>query len=112
MSRDRQLANALSDGINCIAAIIGSYRSDTPPSPDWPVVLCEMEAAFDAIAAHEVTTSLEVAAQDREQLRRLNALVSQWIANGRRPPDELHIIAESILALFGDPGAIVPMGQT
>ncbi len=111
MTRDRDVAQALSDGLNCIAAIVGALDADAPafqaPRPEWAATLHAMEGALTAIASKGVTTSLVVGEEECERVRRLRALVSSW-ATARLPPQELRAVAESVLAIFDLGGSRSP----
>lgn len=66
----------------------------------WATVLHEMERAIDGILAKEVWTSMAVSEEDRDRVRRLRALVSDWVTT-HKAPDELRSVAESILRSLG-----------
>ncbi len=70
------------------------------PDPTWVTVLDEMERAFEATMANEVWTSMVVREEDRDRVRRLRALVSDWVKT-REAPDELRDVAESVLRSLG-----------
>ncbi|MRG96886.1 hypothetical protein [Polyangium spumosum] len=96
------MANALAEGINCIAAFVKALRDDpaTTPDPDWVTIVHEMERALDGIVGKEVSTDMVVREEDRDRVRRLRALVSDWVATGKAP-DELQSTAEAVLMSFG-----------
>lgn len=104
MTRDREVAEALSGGLNCLAAIRAALQAETLPAelprPEWVATLHAMEQALEAIAAEEVRTALAVGEQDRERVRRVSVLLSEWITH-QRSPQELPALVESTLALFG-----------
>lgn len=106
MTRDREVAEALSGGLNCLAAIRAALQAETLPAelprPEWIAALHAMEQALGAIAAEEVRTTLAVSEQDRERIRRVSVLLSEWITH-QRPPQELPVLVASTLALFGVP---------
>jgi hypothetical protein len=112
MSLDRQIANALSEGINCIAALAAAAGESTisaaPSSadPSWPDTLRELEHALNAIRGGAVTTSLDVRDEDLERSRRLQGLVEVWLQQGH-PPEGLGALAGEMLeslALTGSSG--------
>ncbi|MDI3282065.1 hypothetical protein QHF83_02040 [Polyangium sp. 15x6] len=96
------MANAIAEGINCIAAFVMALRDDpsTTPDPEWVTLVHETERALDAILAKEVWTDMIVREEDRNRVRTLRALVSDWVAT-RKAPDELRSTAESLLTSFG-----------
>lgn len=59
-----------------------------------------MENALGAIASKEVQTSFALPQEQRENIRRLHALVMEWTKLGMPPPG-LQETAQKILALFG-----------
>lgn len=91
MSADREIANAISEGLNCIAEVVAALsaaerRSDDAPGsarPEWPEALEAMERAFDAVVAGEATSSLVARGEDIGRLRRMRALVLEWLKHGR-----------------------------
>lgn len=104
MSRDREIAEAFSEGLNCIAGIAAALRENASPpklpQPSWEAALLAMENALEAIASKEVQTSLDLPQEQRENIRRLRALVGEWTSLGM-PPRGLQEEAEAILAFFG-----------
>jgi hypothetical protein len=104
VTRDREIAQAISEGINCIAAIDGALRANerasNDPDPSWVTVLHEMERALQGIINKEVLTSMVVSAQDHDRIRKLREMVSDWVLTCRAP-DELQAEAESILRMYG-----------
>ncbi|WP_437282418.1 hypothetical protein WME90_18140 [Sorangium sp. So ce375] len=103
MTRERQVAQALSEGLNCLSAIVESLDLGAPvselPTNEWLGTLCAMGDAFDAILSREVTTTLVVRQADRDFVRRLVGLVLEWTTT-RQPPRELRTMIESILKIF------------
>ncbi len=108
MTRDREVGEALSDGINVVVTILGGLHSGElvshPPSPEWRPIVEAMARALDAVVAKEVTSSLAVNPGDVERVRKLALLLSTWASLGH-PPEELAPVAGSVLALFGLPGS-------
>lgn len=108
MSRDREIAEAFSEGLNCIAGIVTALRENASPpklpQPQWEEALWAMENALEAIASKEVQTSLAVPQEQRESVRRLHVLIGEWTKLGMPPPG-LQETAQKILVLFdlGDP---------
>jgi hypothetical protein len=110
MSADREIANAISDGINCIAEIASALSAverdsnDVPSSPDprWSKSLDAMERAFNAVLARQVITSLVVHGEDVGRIQGLSVLVSEWLIHGRAS-EELKPLAEATLSSFGLP---------
>jgi hypothetical protein len=104
MTRDREIAQAISGGINAIAAIVVVLRAAASapkdPDPTWVTLLDEMARAFDATMANEVWTSMVVREEDRDRVRRLRVLVSDWVTT-HEAPDELRAMAESVLKSLG-----------
>ncbi|MDC3959548.1 hypothetical protein [Polyangium jinanense] len=102
MTDDRDTANAIAEGINCIAAFVMALREDpsTTPDPEWVTILHETERALDGILAKEVWTDMVVGEEERDRVRKLRALVSDWVAT-RKAPDDLQSTAESVLTSFG-----------
>jgi hypothetical protein len=104
MTRDREIAQAISEGINCIAAIVVALRADASapkePNLEWETSLHEMERALDSILAKEVWTSMEVGEEDRDRIRKLCELISGWVKT-QVVPGELRVEAESILRFYG-----------
>jgi hypothetical protein len=110
MSVDRDIANAISDGINCVAEILSALgeaergSDDEPGSarPEWPEALQAMERAFGAVVAGEVVTSLAAHGEDIGRIRRMRALVLDWLKHGRAG-EELKALADATLSSFGLP---------
>lgn len=107
MSADRAIANALADGINCIAQLAsaldkGGGEQRHTAMQEWPDTLQAMERALDSIRAKEVTTSLVVHEDDVERVRRTRALMSEWLKHGHAS-QELRALTEAILQSFGLP---------
>lgn len=110
MTGDRDVANAIADGINCIAELASAIGNeeregcDRPrvANPRWPEALREMERAFEAVIAKEVITSIVLGKEDVERVRRTRALVSAWLKDGHAS-EELRDLAEAILRSFGLP---------
>ncbi|MDI1452114.1 hypothetical protein [Polyangium sp. 6x1] len=102
MTRDREIAGAISDGINCIYAFVTALRAGASPTPvpEWLTTLQEMERALDGVMAKEVMTSMVVGEEERDRVRRVSALVADWIATGAAP-SELQTTAEAVLRFFG-----------
>jgi hypothetical protein len=102
VTRDREIAEALSDGINCIHSVVTALQSNASatPDPEWLTTLDAMEVALDGIMAKEVMTSMVVGEDERDRVRRLRALVADWTTTGQPPPD-LRALAESVLRFFG-----------
>ncbi len=102
MTRDRETANAISEGINCIHAFVVALRHDASatPDPEWVTTLHEMERALDGIIAKEVRTSMLLSEEDRDRVRRLRALVLDWVTT-QKAPGELQAVAESVLKSLG-----------
>ncbi|HVK69144.1 MAG TPA: hypothetical protein VM694_32020 [Polyangium sp.] len=102
MTSDRDIANEIAEGINCIAAFVMALRDDpsTTPEPDWVTIVHGTERALDSILAKEVWTDMVIREEDRDRVRKLRALVSDWVAT-RTAPDELRSTAESVLTSFG-----------
>ncbi|XYI03026.1 hypothetical protein ACMHYB_26025 [Sorangium sp. So ce1128] len=103
MTRDRQVAQALSEGLNCLFAIVesldvGASASELPTN-EWLATLRAMGDAFDAILSREVATTLVVRQADCDFVRRLVGLVLDWTTT-RQPPQELRTMTESILKIF------------
>ncbi|KYF56404.1 hypothetical protein BE04_10580 [Sorangium cellulosum] len=103
MTRERQVAQALSEGLNCLHAIVESLDVGAPsselPRDEWSGALRAMGDAFDAIRSREVTTTLIVQQADCDLVRGLGALVQAW-TTARQPPQELRAMAESIVMIF------------
>ncbi len=74
MTRERQVAQALSEGLNCPSAIVESLDVGASvselPTDEWLGTLCAMGDAFDAILSKEVTTTLVVRQADCDFVRR------------------------------------------
>ncbi|WP_437593326.1 hypothetical protein [Sorangium sp. So ce1000] len=108
MTRDRQVAQALSEGFNCLSAIVESFDVGVPahelPRNEWSGTLRAMGDALDAILSNEVATSLVVQQADCDSVRRLVGLVLEWKTT-RQPPHELRAMAESLLTIFSRRGA-------
>jgi hypothetical protein len=101
MSRDREIAEAISDGLNCIHAIVAALGAGTPaPDPEWLVALQEMERALDGVMAKEVVTSMFVSEEERDRVRRIRASIADWTTKGQ-PPSDLQTVAEAVLRSFG-----------
>jgi hypothetical protein len=108
MTADRELANAISDGINCIAELASKLRevecenSEKPnlASPEWSKDLEAMERAFEAVMRNEVITSLSITNEDVVRLRRVRVLVSEWLSHGHASK-ELRGLADATLSSFG-----------
>ncbi|WP_437319940.1 hypothetical protein [Sorangium sp. So ce385] len=103
MTRDRQVAQALSEGLNCLSVIVESLDVGAPasevPRSEWLGALRAMGDAIDAISSREVATTLIVQQADCDIVRRLIALVQEWTTT-RQPPQELPVMAQSILKIF------------
>lgn len=110
MTADQEIANAIADGINCIAELVSALGDEdgegctrsSAASPQWPGTLQAMERAFEAVIAKEVTSSLVIGQRDVERVSRMRALVSEWLKQGHAP-EEIKGLAESILDFFGLP---------
>jgi hypothetical protein len=102
VTRDREIAEAISNGVNCIHAIATALRSGAQriPEPEWLTALQNMERALDGVMAKEVLTSMIISEEDRDRVRRVTALVADWMTTGR-PPAELQTAAETVLRFFG-----------
>lgn len=102
MSRDRDIAEAISEGINCIHAIATALAAGAPKAPDpaWVTTLQEMERALDDVMASAVTTSMVVSEEERDRVRRVRAWVADWTTTDQ-PPTELQPMAEAILRSLG-----------
>ncbi|WP_437579799.1 hypothetical protein [Sorangium sp. So ce887] len=107
MTRDRQVAQGLSQGLNCLSAIVESLDIGAPtselPRDEWLGALHAMGDAFDALLSKDVATTLIVQPSDCDYVRRLVALVLEW-TSARQPPQELRPMAESILKIFDGRG--------
>lgn len=99
MSLERETAEALSEGLNAIAGMLGE-NAPQGPSPQWAASLDAMENALDAIASNEMKTSLAVSQEQRERVRRLRGLAEEWTSSGVWP-GELHEEGQRLLASFG-----------
>lgn len=102
MARDREIAEAISDGINCIHAIATALRAGASPSPDpaWLAILQKMEHALDGVIAKEVKTSMTIREEDRDRVHEVSKLIADWTTTNQ-PPPELQDKAETVLRLFG-----------
>ncbi|HEX6826286.1 MAG TPA: hypothetical protein VF077_08225 [Nitrospiraceae bacterium] len=101
MNEPQEIAEAISSGLNCIAEIeamvkesVDSQTSSTP-DPGWPETLHSMERALSAVALKTVTTAMVVGDEDIERIRHMRALISNWMVEGR-PPPELGMLAAAI----------------
>ena len=114
MTRDREVAQALSGGLNCVAAIVAALESDAHtlggPDPQWTTALHGLELALDAISNNEVSTSLQVSQEDHDRVRRMRLLVSDWRLM-QPPPHELATLATSVLRTFNLSGSRVVPGK-
>lgn len=107
MSRDRELGDALSEGLNTIAAIVSLCPTELAPHADWGRSLEQMESAFAAVKAGEVRASIVVQARHEESLRRLRDVVGSW-ASGTRPAEtEVRGLANVVASAFGDPHLVL-----
>jgi len=102
MSRDREIAEAISEGINCTHAIVAALRAgaSSPADPGWPGTLQALGRALDGVRANEVMSSMVVGEDDCARVRTLNALCADWVNSGR-PPAELLSVAEEVLHFLG-----------
>ena len=108
MTRDQQAAQALSEGLNCLSAIVESFDVGAPaldlPRNEWLGTLRAMGDALDAILSKEVATSLVAQQADCDSVRRLVGLMLEWTTT-RKPRQELRAMAESLLTIFSRRGA-------
>src|SRR5688572_27695225 len=111
MNEPQEIAEAISSGLNCIAeveAILnGSVDSKTSSTPDpgWPETLHTMERARSAVALKPVSTTMVVGNEDIERIRRMRALISDWIVEGR-PSPELGTLTAAIFRWVSTVGSI------
>ena len=105
MTADREIAEAISDGINCLHAMIGHIDSGaySIPDPAWPNAIGEMERALERVMALEVTTSMSVAQEDLNRIRAIRDLVSAWKAESQAL-QELRTLAQAALRSLGFTG--------
>lgn len=103
MTRDREVAQAISEGLNCIAAIAAALRADASvaqlPSPEWAATLDAMRKALEAIAAKEVATSFVADQAAIDRVRKVRTLVSDWTTT-QRVPQRLRAEADAVLQSF------------
>lgn len=101
MTADRDIANAISDGINSIAELASALDRETcdgpkPATPEWPSALEAMERALEAVIAGEVTTSLVIHSEDVERIRRIRAFVSEWLTSGHVAKELKALVANTL----------------
>jgi len=101
MTRDRAIAEAISDGINAAYAIVTALRASAPQSPDhgWLIALEQMEQALRGVMANEVKTSMVVSEATCDLIRQVATLVGEWTAT-EKPPPGLVTAAEAVLRSF------------
>lgn len=103
MERARLVAQAISNGLNCICTIADALKADAPAAElamaQWSEVLASMEAALQGVMDGEILSSMTVTQEHLSLVRTVRALVSKWTAAGY-PPQELREVAESVVRLF------------
>lgn len=104
MTPDRSIANAMMEGINCLAEIASMVNEgiDSAANHSWLDTLHAMEQAFNSIQAGEVITSMTITDGQIERIRRVQEFASTWLRDGR-PPNELKEQVDVLLASFGLP---------
>lgn len=102
MTADREIAQAISDGTNCIHAVLKRLDSGPQalPEPAWPNALGDLERALERVIAHEVVTSMRVTQADLDRIRDIKHLVSAWIT-AHQAPEGLRAQAEEALQAVG-----------
>lgn len=102
-SRDtaRETSQAFSEGLNCIAKIVSTLKTDpsSPPLSSWLTNMEAMEQALEAIKAKEVWSSMTVTDEQVELARQVHVALSRWQETSQ-PPQELATLAEAVLRSF------------
>ena len=101
MSDARETAQRLSEGINCMAEIVETLKSDASPSlrPNWLAATEAMERAMETVRANEVTTSMVVTDELVARVRQVHLAILHWQGTGQ-PPQDLRALASGILRSF------------
>ena len=90
----REMAQAVSGGLNCIAALADESRGLDAAAP---AVLDGLREALEGIRAGKVVTSMEVEQGQLEGVAQLRSLVAEWAQSGVRP-DGLTASARAVFA--------------
>ena len=107
MTDSRKAAQAVSEGLNCLAEILDTLAGNPSVAPNtqaWLSTLRGMHASLLAIASNEVSTSLALPDTTRAELAKVIDLVTDWTTT-ETPPPSLRPTAASILNAFGLPAA-------
>jgi len=111
MNEPQDIAEAISSGLNCIAEVAAMVKegvdsqANSTPDPGWTETLHTMERALSEVALKTVTTAMVVGDEDIERIRRMRALISDWIVEGR-PSPELGTLAAAVFRWVSAIGAI------
>lgn len=103
MREPQEIAEAISSGLNCIAEVEAMVKegidsqASSPPDPGWTETLLTMERALSEVALKTVATTMVVGDEDIERIRRMRALISDWIVEGR-PSAELGTLATAVFS--------------
>ncbi len=100
--RARELANAISEGINCLANLRKLAKANESPPPESEAELDDMERAFEGVRAGGIETDFVADEALMANTRGLRALVSDWLKSGQVPKEVIPQI-EGLLERFGLP---------
>jgi len=97
----REAAQAFSEGLNCIAEIVATLKSDPslPPLSSWFAAIEAMERALEVGRAKEVWTSMIVTEEQVDRIRQVRLALLHW-QDTSQPPQELRTLAEGVLRSF------------
>lgn len=107
MSQDREIAGALSEGLNILVAIDRACRTGAAPLPSWVPVLAEMERALAAVKSGVIQGSISVHEHHLESLKKLRSAIEQWCSGVVPPALEAPALVRDIIGAFGEPSQIL-----
>lgn len=100
MTIDCEIAEAISDGINCLATLIQVAKSGERPADSCLQELDAMARAYADVRAGVVVTNHVPSVDEIENVRRVHTLVTAWLITGEQPTELLHSV-EAILDRMG-----------